>query len=146
AIAIGEAFRLIRAGATPVMLAGGMEAPLAPLTFGAFSIIRAMSTRNDEPECASRPFDRGRDGFVMAEGGAILVLEAWSHAEARGAEILAEVVGYATTNDAYRMTAPLPSGEQAARAARLALADAAIDPDEIDYVNAHGSSTPLNDS
>jgi 3-oxoacyl-[acyl-carrier-protein] synthase II len=145
AIAVGEAFRAIRRDEADVMLAGGAEAPLAPLTFGAFAIIRAMSTRNDDPASASRPFDRGRDGFVMAEGSAILVLEERRRALARGAPVYAEVCGYGLTNDAHHMTAPRPDGAQAARAIRLALADAHAMPAEVQYVNAHGSSTPLND-
>ena len=145
-IAIGEAARLIRDGRVPVMLAGGAEAPLAPLTFGAFAIIHVQIPRNDDPETASRPFDAGRDGFVIAEGGCILTLESFSHAEARGAPIYAELLGYGTTSDAHHMTAPRPDGAQAARAMSLALADAGIGADEIDYVNAHGSSTVLNDS
>jgi 3-oxoacyl-[acyl-carrier-protein] synthase II len=127
------------------MLAGGAEAPLAPLCFGAFAIIRAMSTRNDAPASASRPFDRDRDGFVMGEGAAVLVLEERSRAVARGARIYAEVLGYGTTNDAHHMTVPRPDGQQAARAMRLALAEARLSPEEIGYINAHGSSTPLND-
>jgi 3-oxoacyl-[acyl-carrier-protein] synthase II len=146
AIAIGEAFRTIVRGETDVMLAGGAEAPLAPLCFGAFAIIRAMSTRNDDPAHASRPFDVGRDGFVMAEGAAVLVLEERSHALARGAPVYAEVCGYGLTNDAYHMTAPRPDGSQAARCIRNALAEAHVTPVEIGYINAHGSSTPLNDS
>jgi 3-oxoacyl-[acyl-carrier-protein] synthase II len=145
AMAIGEAFRAIRAGEADVMLAGGAEAPLAPLTFGAFAIIRAMSTRNDDPGGASRPFDRGRDGFVMAEGAAVLILEGRDRAVARGARIYAEVAGYGTTNDAHHMTAPRPDGTQAARAMTLALRDAHIAPHEVGYINAHGSATPLND-
>ncbi|HVX88252.1 MAG TPA: beta-ketoacyl-ACP synthase II [Gemmatimonadales bacterium] len=145
AIALGDAFRTIRRGDADVMLAGGSEAPLAPLTFGAFAIIRAMSTRNDDPATASRPFDAGRDGFVMAEGAAVLVLEARDRALARGARIYAEVAGYGTTNDAHHMTAPRPDGTQAARAVRLALGDAHVAPTEVSYVNAHGSATPLND-
>jgi 3-oxoacyl-[acyl-carrier-protein] synthase II len=144
-MAIGEAFRQIRHGYADVMLAGGAEAPLAPLCFGAFTLIRAMSTRNDEPERASRPFDKDRDGFVMGEGSVVLTLEEWSRARARGAKIYAELCGYGTTNDAHHMTAPLPSGAQAARAMRLALDDAHLTPGEIGYINAHGSSTPLND-
>jgi len=128
------------------MFAGASEAPLAPMTFAAFSIIRAMSTRNDDPARASRPFDESRDGFVMGEGAAVLVLEERERALARGAKIYAEVVGYAFTNDAYHMTAPRPDGRQAARAMRLALADASVPPGDVGYVNAHGSSTPLNDS
>jgi len=145
-IAVGDAFHAIRAGHADVMLAGGAEAPLAPMTFAAFSVIRAMSTRNDDPAHASRPFDQARDGFVMGEGAAVLVLEERSRALARGAKIYAEVIGYAFTNDAYHMTAPRPDGRQAARAIRLALADAHVAPGEVGYVNAHGSSTPLNDT
>ncbi len=144
-IAIGEAFRRVRDGEVDVMLGGGAEAPLATLCFGAFALIRAMSTRNDEPERASRPFDRDRDGFVMGEGSAVLVLESWEHAVARGAHIYAELAGYGTTNDAHHMTAPLPDGSQAARCITLALNDADIAATDVDYVNAHGSSTPLND-
>jgi 3-oxoacyl-[acyl-carrier-protein] synthase II len=145
-IAIGEAWRLIRDGAVDVAIAGGVEAPLAPLCFGAFAIIRAMSTRNDDPERACRPFDRGRDGFVMGEGACALVLERWDHALDRGARIYAELAGYGNTNDAHHMTAPRPDGAQAARAMRIALAAAGIEPGQIDYVSPHGSSTPLNDS
>jgi 3-oxoacyl-[acyl-carrier-protein] synthase II len=144
-IAIGDGLRAIQRGDADVMIAGGAEAPLAPLCFGAFAIIRAMSTRNDDPSRASRPFDRGRDGFVMAEGAAVLVLEERGRALARGAPIYAEVCGYGLTNDAHHMTAPRPDGRQAARAMRLALDDAHVAPHEIGYVNAHGSSTPLND-
>jgi 3-oxoacyl-[acyl-carrier-protein] synthase II len=144
-LAIGEGFRLIRDGYADVMITGGAEAPLAPLCFGAFSIIRAMSTRNDDPETSSRPFDRDRDGFVMGEGSAVLILEEYERARARGAKIYAEVAGYGFTNDAYHMTAPLPDGAQAARSMRLALKDANLQPHEVDYINAHGSSTPLND-
>ena len=144
-IAIGEAYRAIRGGDADIMLAGGAEAPLAPLTFGAFSIIRAMSTRNDDPGGASRPFDRARDGFVMAEGASVLVLEEYDRAVSRGAPIYFEIAGYGLTNDAYHMTAPRPDGRQAARAMELALSDAHITPTEVQYLNAHGSSTPLND-
>ncbi len=144
-MAIGEAFRQIRDGYADVMIAGGAEAPLATLCFGAFALIRAMSSRNDEPARASRPFDRDRDGFVMGEGAAVLILEEWSRAEARGARIYGEMAGYGTTNDAHHMTAPLPGGAQAARCMRNALHDAAVTPAQVDYVNAHGSSTPLND-
>ena len=145
-IAVGEAFHAIRAGRAAVMLAGGSEAPLAPMTFAAFSNIRAMSTRNHEPARASRPFDKDRDGFVMGEGAAVLVLEEYRRARARGAPVYGEIVGYASTNDAYHMTAPRPDGRQAARAMRLALADGDVAPRDVGYVNAHGSSTPLNDS
>ena len=145
AIAIGDGFRAIVRGDADIMLAGGAEAPLAPLCFGAFAIIRAMSTRNDDPAHASRPFDAGRDGFVMAEGAAVLVLEERSRALARGAPIYAEVSGFGLTNDAHHMTAPRPDGTQAARAIRNALAEAHVAPGEVGYINAHGSSTPLND-
>ena len=145
AIAIGDGFRAIVRGDADVMLAGGAEAPLAPLCFGAFAIIRAMSTRNDDPAHASRPFDAGRDGFVMAEGAAVLVLEERGRALARGAPIYAEVCGFGLTNDAHHMTAPRPDGRQAARAMRNALAEAHVAPGEVGYINAHGSSTPLND-
>lgn len=150
-IAIGEAFRLLRDGPNGpqqlrAVLAGGAEAPLAPLSYGAFAIIKAMSITNDAPERASRPFDKDRDGFVMGEGSAMLMLEDRDHALARGATVYAEVLGYAQTNDAFHMTAPRPDGTQAARAVTLALADAGLNAAAIDYVNAHGSSTPLNDS
>jgi 3-oxoacyl-[acyl-carrier-protein] synthase II len=145
-IALGEAARLIEDGRVPMMLAGGAEAPLAPLTFGAFAMIKVLSTRNDDPATASRPFDKGRDGFVIAEGGCVLVLESFEHAEARGARIYAELSGYGTTSDAYHMTAPHPDGLHAARAMSAAIASAGLHPSDIDYINAHGSSTVLNDS
>ncbi len=144
-IAIGDAFRQVRDGYADVMLAGGSEAPLAPLCYGAFALIRAMSTRNDDPTRASRPFDKSRDGFVMGEGAAVLVLEEYDRAVARGARVYAEILGYGSSNDAHHMTAPLPGGAQAARAMQRALDDANVAPHEIAYVNAHGSSTPLND-
>jgi 3-oxoacyl-[acyl-carrier-protein] synthase II len=144
-IAIGEAMRLIQRGDAEVMLAGGVEAPIAPLSFGAFSIIRAMSKRNHDPERASRPFDKGRDGFVMGEGAAILVLEELGHAVRREAHIYGEVLGYSLTNDAYHMSAPHPTGSEAVRAIDLALRDAELHPEDIEHINAHGSSTPLND-
>jgi 3-oxoacyl-[acyl-carrier-protein] synthase II len=144
-IAVGDAFRQVRDGYADVMLCGGAEAPLSPLCYGAFSLIRAMSTRNDDPTTASRPFDKDRDGFVMGEGAAVLVLEERARALARGAPIYAEILGYGVTNDAHHMTAPRPDGSQAARAMRLALDDAHVSAGELDYVNAHGSSTPLND-
>jgi 3-oxoacyl-[acyl-carrier-protein] synthase II len=146
AIAIGEAWRLLQDGYVDLVFAGGSEAPLYPLTFGSFSIIKAMSTRNDDPEHASRPFDAGRDGFVMGEGAAVLILETEAHAVARGAQIYGEVLGYATTNDAYHMTAPHPEGIHTARAMRQALATAGLAPEQIDYINAHASSTSLNDA
>ncbi len=144
-IAIGEAFRTIRDGYAEVMLAGGVEAPLTPLIFGAFAVIRAMSTRNDDPTHACRPFDKERDGFVMAEGAGLLVLEEREHALRRGAPIYGTVLGYGTSNDAHHMTAPLPSGAQAARAMRCALDEAQVAARDVDYINAHASSTPLND-
>ncbi len=142
---IGQGFREIRDDYADVMICGGVEAPLNQLCFGAFALIRAMSTRNDDPVHASRPFDRDRDGFVMGEGAAVVVLEEYERAKARGAHIYAEVCGYAFCNDAHHMTAPRPDGSQAARAMRGALKDARVEPHEIEYVNAHGSSTPLND-
>lgn len=144
-IAVGEAWRLIRDGMADVAIAGGAEAPLAPLSFGAFAIIRAMSTRNDDPGHACRPFDRHRDGFIMGEGACVLVLERWDLAVRRGARIYAEILGYATTNDAYHMTAPRPDGAQAIRAMTQALARAGVSPRDVDFVSPHGSSTPLND-
>jgi 3-oxoacyl-[acyl-carrier-protein] synthase II len=144
-MAIGDGFRQIRDGYADVMICGAAESPLNQLCFGAFSIIRAMSTRNTDPVHASRPFDRARDGFVMGEGGAVLILEEYTRAKARGAHIYAEISGYAFGNDAHHMTAPRPDGSEAARVMRLALADAHIAPHEVEYVNAHGSSTPLND-
>jgi 3-oxoacyl-[acyl-carrier-protein] synthase II len=146
AIAVGDAFRQIRDDYADVMICGGAEAPLAPLCYGAFAIIRAMSTRNDDPAHASRPFDRDRDGFVMGEGAATLVLEELERARSRGAHIYAEILGYSVTNDGHHMTAPRPDGSQAARAIRQALRDANVSPGEVGYINAHGSSTPLNDS
>ena len=145
-IAIGRAVDLIRDGSADMILAGGSEAPLSPLCFGAFAIIRAMSQRNDDPQTASRPFDAGRDGFVMAEGAAMLLLEEWDHAKARGARIYGEILSHASTNDASHMTQPRPDGVQAARCMSLAIARAGLTPADIGYVNAHGSSTPLNDS
>ena len=146
ALAIGHGFHLIRSGEADVAICGGSEAPIAPLTFGAFAVIRAMSKHNEEPDRACRPFDEGRDGFVMGEGACVLVLEELGRARRRDARIYGEVCGFGTTSDAYHMTAPLPGGGQAARAMRLALDDAAIGTSAVDYVNAHGSSTPLNDS
>ncbi len=144
-IAVGDGFRAIRDNYADVMICGGIETPLAPLCFGSFALIRAMSTRNEDPASASRPFDRDRDGFVMAEGAAVVILEEYDRAVARGAKIYAEVLGYGMSNDAHHMTAPLPDGSQAARSMKLALQDAHVEPHEIGYVNAHGSSTPLND-
>ena len=145
AIAIGEAFRLVRDHHIPVMLAGGVEAPLAPLTFGSFALIKAMSAAEDEPARASRPFDAQRDGFVMGEGAAMLVLESSQHALARGAEVYAEIRGFGVTTDAYHMLAPLPNGAEAARAMWLAMDEAGVEPADVGYVNAHASSTPIGD-
>lgn len=145
-IAVGDAWRLIRSGEADVAVCGGVEAPLASLSFGAFALIRAMSTRNDEPERACRPFDRGRDGFVMGEGACVLVLEEEARARKRQARVYAEVLGYGVTNDAYHMTAPRPDGAQAAAAMRRALETGGIRAGDVDYVNAHASSTPLNDA
>jgi 3-oxoacyl-[acyl-carrier-protein] synthase II len=145
AVAIGQAAGAIRDGTVDAALAGGAEAPLAPLTFGAFALIRVLSQRNDDPSTASRPFDRDRDGFVMGEGAAILALEERGAALRRGARIIAEIVGFGATNDAYHMTAPRPDGREAGRAITTALADARIAPERIGYVNAHASSTPLNE-
>jgi 3-oxoacyl-[acyl-carrier-protein] synthase II len=145
AMAIGQAAHAIRAGIVDAAIAGGAEAPLAPLTFGAFAMIGVLSSRNDDPAGASRPFDAGRDGFVMGEGSAMLTLERWDHAEARGATILAELAGFGASTDAHHLTAPLPSGEAAAAAVTTALTDAGLGPESIGYVNAHASSTQLNE-
>ena len=144
--AIGEAFKTIARGAADVMITGGAESVITPLAFAGFSALKALSTRNDEPERASRPFDRDRDGFVLGEGAGILVLEALDHALERGATILAEVVGYGLTGDAYHMTAPPDDGEGAARCMEMALEDAGLPPTAVNYVNAHGTSTALNDA
>jgi len=144
-IAVGEAFEMVRSGRADVMIAGGAEAPLYPLTFGSFTIIKAMTARNADPEGACRPFDLGRDGFVMGEGGAALILEEMDHALERGARVYAEVLGYGLTNDAYHMTSSLPGGELAAEAVQVALRQAGLKPADIGYINAHGSSTPMND-
>jgi len=143
--AIGEAMNIIREGDADVMIAGGAEAALTGLGFGGFCAMKALSTRNDEPEKASRPFDRDRDGFVMGEGAGIVVLESLEHARKRGARIYCELAGYGMTADAYHITAPSPDGDGAARCMGLALDDAGINPEDVDYINAHGTSTPLND-
>jgi 3-oxoacyl-[acyl-carrier-protein] synthase II len=143
--AFGDAMGYIRRGECDVMLVGGVEAAITPLCIAAFSSMKALSTRNNEPEKASRPFDRGRDGFVMAEGAAIFVLEELEHARARGATIYAEMVGFGNSCDAGHITAPDPEGNGAARSMKWALRDAGLIPDQVDYINAHGTSTPLGD-
>jgi len=142
---VGDAFRLIRYGDADVIIAGGSEAAVTPLGLAGFCSAKALSTRNEEPERASRPFDKERDGFVMGEGAGIVILESLEHALSRGASIQAELVGYGATDDAYHITAPSPDGLSAARAMSNALADGGLKPGEIDYINAHGTSTPLND-
>ncbi len=143
--AIGDAFRQIQLGYADVMFAGGSEAAITPTGIGGFCALKALSTYNDEPEKASRPFDATRNGFVMGEGAGMVVLEELEHAKGRGARIYAEVVGYSMTGDAYHITAPDPEGDGGARAMALALEDAGIRPEEVDYINAHGTSTKLND-
>ncbi len=143
--AIGEAFRLIQGGYAQAMICGGTEAAITPLGIAGFAACKAVSTRNDDPTHASRPFDRDRDGFVMGEGAGILILEELEHAQQRGAKIYAEIVGYAMTCDAYHMTGQTPGGVDAARAMSLCLKDAGLVPEEVSYINAHGTSTPIND-
>lgn len=143
--AIGDAFRLVQQGYAQAMICGGTEAAVTPLSVAGFASARALSSRNDEPELASRPFDRDRDGFVIGEGCGILILESLDHALSRGAKIYGEMIGYGMTCDAYHMTAPVPGGEGAARCIQLALKDAGVTPDQVSYVNAHGTSTPAND-
>jgi 3-oxoacyl-[acyl-carrier-protein] synthase II len=144
--AIGEAWKSIRLGETDAVIAGGAEAAITPLGIGGFAVMKALSTRNDAPEQASRPFDRDRDGFVEGEGAGVIVLEELEQARKRGAVILAELVGYGANSDAYHVTAPSPDGEGAARCMRLALDSAKMNPGEVTYINAHGTSTPFNDA
>ncbi len=143
--ALGDAFRHIQYGANDVIITGGAEAAVSPTAFAGFCNMKAMSTRNDDPKHASRPFDAERDGFVLSEGAGMLVLEELEHAKKRGANIICEVVGYGATDDAYHITSPIPGGEGGAMAMKLAIKDAGVSPDEIDYINAHGTSTKYND-
>lgn len=143
--AIGEAFRTIQRGEAEVMLTGGSEAAIVPLTLAGFCAMKALSTRNDDPAGASRPFDAGRDGFVLAEGAGVIVLESEAHARARGARVVAEIIGYGMAADAYHMAAPPPDGRGGAGAMRRALQDAGLEPHQVDYLNAHGTSTPAGD-
>ncbi|MEO8032236.1 MAG: beta-ketoacyl-ACP synthase II [Gemmatimonadota bacterium] len=143
--AIGESYKLIKSGAADAMVAGGSEAAITGLTVAAFSNMKAMSTRNDDPATASRPFDKDRDGFVLADGGAVIVLESLEHATRRGANILGEILGYGLTGDAYHISAPAPEGEGAQRAMKMCLEDGAIRREDVGYINAHGTSTPQGD-
>jgi 3-oxoacyl-[acyl-carrier-protein] synthase II len=142
---IGDAYRMIERGDADAMIAGGTESTITPLGIGGFNVMRALSTRNDDPQGASRPFDKNRDGFVMAEGAGLVILEEMESAVKRGAKIYAEVCGYGLTSDAYHLTAPSPGGEGAARCMKMALNGSGINPEEVDYINAHGTSTPFGD-
>lgn len=142
---IGDAYHIIRRGDADAMIAGGTESTVTPLGIGGFAVMKALSDRNDDPQAASRPFEKNRDGFVLGEGAGIVVLEEYEAAKKRGARIYGEVVGYGLTGDAYHLTAPAPGGEGAARCMRMALRNAGVNPEEVDYINAHGTSTPMND-
>lgn len=142
---IGDAYHMIKRGDADAMIAGGTESTVTPLGIGGFAVMKALSTRNDDPTAASRPFEKNRDGFIMGEGAGIVVLEEYEAAKKRGAKIYGEVVGYGLTGDAYHLTAPAPGGEGAARCMKMALAGAGINPEQVNYINAHGTSTPMND-
>ncbi len=142
---IGDAYQIIRRGDADAMFAGGTESVVTPLAVGGFAVMRALSTRNDDPKGASRPFEKNRDGFILAEGAGIVILEEYESAKKRGARIYAEIVGYGLTGDAYHLTAPAPEGEGAARCMKMALDNAGVNPEEVDFINAHGTSTPMND-
>jgi 3-oxoacyl-[acyl-carrier-protein] synthase II len=142
---IGDAYHIIKRGDADAMIAGGTESTVTPLGIGGFAAMKALSTRNDDPQGASRPFDKNRDGFVMGEGAGIIILEEYEAAKQRGAYIYAEVVGYGLTGDAYHLTAPAPGGEGAARCMKMALKNSGVNPEEVSYINAHGTSTPMND-
>jgi 3-oxoacyl-[acyl-carrier-protein] synthase II len=142
---IGDAYQIIRRGDADAMISGGTESTVTPLGIGGFAVMKALSDRNDDPQGASRPFEKNRNGFVMGEGAGIVILEEYEAAKKRGAKIYAEVVGYGLTGDAYHLTAPAPGGEGAARCMRMALKNAGVNPEEVSYINAHGTSTPMND-